>query len=204
MKLIEKHALPLRLVHWLNVPLLALMVWSGWMIEWANNVHLLPESFFEKLGLTQRLAEGLSIHFTIAWLFIINGTIYLFWFFLSGHWREIFPTKQTLRDAVPTILHDLGLSESAPPQGKFNAMQRIAYTSVILMALIAVLSGFAIYKPVQLGWLIKVFGGYEGARLMHFVMMFGFCAFVAVHVLQVLRAGWNGFRAMVAGFEVEE
>jgi thiosulfate reductase cytochrome b subunit len=67
-----------------------------------------------------------------------------------------------------------------------------------------VLSGFAIYKPVQLGWLAALMGGYEGARLVHFVCMISLVAFMGVHVSQVVRAGWNNFRAMVAGFETQE
>jgi thiosulfate reductase cytochrome b subunit len=205
MKIAEKHSLPLRIVHWINLPLIALMVWSGILIYWANDIYpgFFPEWFYSTFKVDHRLAEGMAIHFFIAWFFIFNGLIYLCWFFGSGHWREIFPNRTTLRDALPVILHDMGLRKEAPKQGKFNAMQRIAYTGLILIAALAVLSGFAIYKPVQLSWLTALFGGYEGARLVHFAMMISICLFAGVHVVQVLRAGWNNFRAMVAGFEVE-
>lgn len=205
MKIIEKHSLPLRIVHWLNLPLLGLMIWSGILIYWANGIYpgFFPAWFYDFFQISYRLAEGLSIHFFVGWLFVINGSIYLAWFIISGHWKEMIPTTQTLRDAIPTILHDMGLSHSAPPQGKFNAMQKLVYTGVIGLAIIAVLSGFAIYKPVQLGWLTSCFGGYESARLIHFVAMLSFCGFIVMHVVQVIRAGWNNFRAMVAGFEVE-
>jgi thiosulfate reductase cytochrome b subunit len=173
----EKHAFPLRLVHWLNVPFLGLMIWSGWLIYWANDIYtpvFFPKWFYEFFDIPQRLAEGLSIHFFIAWLFVINGTIYLIWLAISGHWR-----------------------------GKYNPFQRIAYSGVVVLATLGVLSGFAIYKPVQLSWLAALFGGYNGARLVHFVVMIALCLFIFVHIVQVIRAGWNNFRAMVAGFEVE-
>lgn len=181
------------------------MVWSGILIYWANDIYpgFFPDWFYSTFSIEGRLAEGMAIHFFVAWFFIINGSIYLCWFLASGHWREVLPGKSTLRDAWPVILHDMGLIKEAPAQGKFNAMQRIAYTSLIGMAILAVLSGFAIYKPVQLSWLTSMFGGYEGARLVHFAMMISICLFAFVHVMQVLRAGWNNFRAMVAGFEVE-
>jgi thiosulfate reductase cytochrome b subunit len=204
-KAVEKHSLSLRIIHWLNVPFLALMIWSGLLIYWANDVYpgFFPEWFYHAFGISRRLAEGLSIHFFAGWLFVINGFIYLAWFFLSGHWRELLPTFETFKLAIPTILHDMGLRKNAPPQGKFNAMQRIAYSSVIGLAVLGVLSGFAIYKPVQLGWLTWCFGGYKAARFIHFAVMISFCMFVLMHVVQVLRAGWNNFRAMVAGYEVE-
>jgi thiosulfate reductase cytochrome b subunit len=204
-KIVEKHAAPLRVIHWLNVPFIALMIWSGLMIYWANDVYpfFFPEWFYQAFNLQQRLAEGLSLHFLFGWLFVLNGLAYLIWFAASRHWRELVPRCADLKWIAPTILHDLGLRKEAPPKAKFNAVQKVAYTSLILMAVLAVLSGFAIYKPVQLSWLAALFGGYEGARLVHFLMMIGFCLFIVTHVVQVARAGWNNFRAMVAGYEVE-
>jgi thiosulfate reductase cytochrome b subunit len=206
MKTYEKHALWLRIHHWLNVPFLCLMIWSGALIYWANDIYpgFFPEWFYDLFALRSRLAEGLAVHFLVGWLFVANGVGYLFYLILSGHWRELFPTRQTLREIVPVILHDLGLRQHVPPQGKFNAAQRLAYTGVIGLAIVAVLSGFAIYKPVQLAWLTAVFTGYSGARLVHFAVMLAFTGFIGMHLVQVIRAGWNGFRAMVAGFEVED
>jgi thiosulfate reductase cytochrome b subunit len=205
MKTVEKHALWLRTVHWLNVPLVILMIWSGILIYWANDIYpgFFPQAFYTFFQVSHHLAQGLYVHFFVAWFFIINGCIYLVLLFASGHWREIFPNRQTPAQIIPTILHDMGLRKDVPPHDKFNAMQRIAYSGVIVLALIAVLSGFAIYKPVQLEWLTNVFGGYEGARLVHFIVMLSLCGFIGLHLVQVTRAGWNNFRAMIAGFEIK-
>lgn len=206
MRVIEKHSLWLRISHWSNVPLLALMVWSGLLIYWANDVYpgFFPEWVYQAFSMGHRLAEGMAIHFTVAWLLLINGLFYLIWTAVSRHWRELFPDRRSIRALGPTVLHDLGLRAEAPPQGKFNAAQRVAYTGVIALGVLEVLSGFAIYKPVQLGWLTVLFGGYESARLVHFVVMVLLVLFFILHVTQVIRAGWNNFRAMVAGFEVED
>ncbi len=205
MEIFEKHSIWLRCVHWLNAPFLALMVWSGILIYWANDVYpgFFPQSFYHFFHVDHRLAEGMQVHFTLAWFFIINGLLYLTYVFASGHWRELFPTVQNFRQLLPTVLHDLGLRQTAPPQGKFNAAQKIAYTGVIVLAVIEVASGFAIYKPVQLRWLSLLFGGYEWSRRIHFAGMISFVLFFILHFIQVLRAGWNNFRAMVAGFEVQ-
>ena len=79
----------------------------------------------------------------------------------------------------------MGLGQKAPPHGKFNAAQQLAYTSVIVLAMVGVLSGFAIYKPVQLQWLALVFTGYSGAHLAHFAIMILFSGFILMHLVQV-------------------
>lgn len=198
-----KHPLWLRWTHWVNFPLLALMTWSGLLIYWANAAYteFLPEGFYAALGLDGRLAEGMYVHFALGWLFAINGLAYVAFLLAKGHWRELFPDRLALRRAWPTALHELGLRAQAPPQGKFNAVQRIAYTSALALGAIEWLSGLAIYKPVQLGWLAALFGGYEGARLVHFIGMLSLTGFFLLHVLQVARAGWRNFSAMVTGYE---
>lgn len=205
MKVVEKHSLWLRIIHWLNVPLLSLMLWSGLLIYWANDEYapFFPEWFYKFFNLSSRLAQGISIHFFVVWFFIANSVLYLVYIFISGHWRDLFPNRDTFKHLGPTILHDLGLAKEMPHQGKFNAAQRIAYTGAFVLGIIAVSSGFAIYKPVQLTWLTSCFGGYRNARFVHFIVMLSFFVFIALHLLQVLRAGWNNFRAMVAGFEIE-
>lgn len=198
-----KHPLWLRVTHWINVPVLSLLVWSGVLIYWANDVYpgFFPEPFYRFFGLSSRLAEGMGAHFLLAWLFVLNGAFYVAGFLLSGHWREVLPGRKTLSEVWPTVLHDLGFRKFAPPQGKYNAAQRLAYTGALALGTTAMLSGFAIYKPVQLSWLRALFFGYEGARLAHFLAMLGLVAFTLLHVVQVIRAGWKNFRSIVAGDE---
>ena len=70
------------------------------------------------------------------------------------------------------------------------------------MGIGSILTGLAIYKPVQLGWLTAMFGGYKMARIIHFALTIGYVLFFLIHVIQVIIAGWNNFQAMVTGFEV--
>ena len=201
----EKHSVWLRWVHWLNAPLLFLMVWSGLLIYWANDIYpfFFPEWFYNYFHIDHRLAEGMSIHFAIAWFLVLNGLIYLTYLLVSKHWQELLPTKNDFKNLIPTILHDLGLRKTAPAKEKFNAAQKLAYSSVIAVAILEVLSGFAVYKPVQLSWLSSLLGGYEWSRRIHFAGMIFFVLFFVVHIIQVVRAGWNNFRSMVAGYEVK-
>lgn len=205
-RVIEKHPLWVRIFHWFNAPILSLMIWSGILIYWANDVYpgFFPQWFYNFFKIDHRLAEGLAVHFTIGWFFVFNGLAYLILFFWKGHWKEILPNRKTFKDLIPTVLHDLGLRQQAPLHGKFNAAQKLAYSTLIFLAVVEGLSGFAIYKPVQLSWLTLLFGGYEGARLIHFIAMISICLFILVHLVQVLRAGWRNFQSMVTGFEVDD
>jgi thiosulfate reductase cytochrome b subunit len=134
----------------------------------------------------------------------VNGVLYVLYTLVSGEWRELVPRRGTLREAWRVLLHDLHIRREPLPRKKFNGAQQIAYTSVVLMGAGSLLSGLAIYKPVQLAWLTWLFGGYQGARFVHFWLTMGYVAFFAVHLAQVVRAGWNNFRAMVIGVEVVE
>lgn len=199
----KKHSLAIRWTHWINFPILTLMIVSGIMIYWANQAYtpFIPESFFEKLGVTQLLAYGLGIHFFFMWIFAINGFVYALYLLISGEWREIVPRLSSFKDAALVMLHDLKIKKALPPQGKFNGAQRIAYFTIALLGFFQLLTGLAIYKPVQLQSLMLLFGGYEGARLLHFIFTILFMLFFMVHIFQVLRAGWNNFRSMVTGLE---
>jgi len=214
-QLVEKHPLAIRWFHWINFPVLALMIWSGLWIYWANDVYRLgwgnttlfkffPQSFYEAFHLDHKLAQGMSWHFLLMWAFFLNGLLYVLYTFFSGEWRYLLPNRNSLREAWQVTLHDLGLRKTAPPVRKYNGAQRIAYTAVIVMGLGSLLTGLAIYKPVQFGWLTRLLGGYGAARIEHFVLTIGYVLFFIVHVAQVVRAGWNNFRSMVAGFEVAE
>jgi thiosulfate reductase cytochrome b subunit len=202
----EKHSRAIRWTHWLNFPLLTLMVWSGWLIYWANpQIVPLPDSVADALHIDHKLALGLGWHFALAWIFTVNGLLYLAYITFSGEWRELVPTRSSFGEAIQVMLHDLKIrKEPLPVTGKLNGAQRFAYTGVLVLAAGAVISGLAVWKPVQLGWLTQLLGGYEAARLEHFICMVLIVAFFFVHIAQVIRAGWNNARAMMAGYEVVE
>lgn len=211
-KLEKKHPLAVRWLHWINFPLLTVMIWSGLLIYWANAVygfkifgyelfHFFPPWFYETLGIPKRLAEGISLHFFFMWLFAANGLIYVIYLIFSGEWRALLPVPGSFKRAALVTLHDLHIVKKLPPQGKYNDAQRIAYTGVIVLGFAAIVTGLAIYKPLQLAWLTTLLGGYEWARWEHFWVMIFFVLFFVVHIVQVALAGWSNFRSMVSGYE---
>ena len=212
-KLQQKHPRAIRWMHWINFPVLFLMIWSGLLIYWANTVyrigfgsftlfHFFPDRFFDFLGLGHRLAEGMALHFFFMWFFALNGLIYILYTGISGEWRYLIPNRRSFREAIQVLLHDLRLSKHHSPPRKFNGAQQLAYTSVILMGAGSLLTGLSIYRPVQFAGLTTLLGGYEWARWEHFWLAIGYVLFFLVHITQVIRAGWNNFRAMVTGYEL--
>ena len=213
-KIVKKHPLAIRWFHWLNFPILGLMIWSGLLIYWANDVYKIgfgnttllkffPNSFYNALHVPFRLAEGMAYHFVFMWLFFLNGIAYVLYTFISGEWKYLLPEKKSFKEAWQVLLHDLHIRKTAPSiTGKYNAAQRIAYSAIIVMGIGSILTGLAIYKPVQLGWLCALFGGYKMARIIHFALTIGYVLFFLIHIIQVIIAGWNNFQAMVTGFEV--
>jgi len=208
-----QHTKAVRWMHWINFPLIAIMIWSGLRIYWADrqgeynpgiadfDFELFPLWFNETLNLERRLARGMAYHFTFGWLLILNGASFIFYTAKSGHWREIIPSRGALKNSLRVILHDLKLSKKPLPEvKKYNAAQQIAYSSILFLVVIEVLTGFAIYKPTQLSRLTNLFGGYETAKLIHFSITIILVLFFFTHIAQVARAGWSNFIGMVTGY----
>ena len=97
-RIIQKHKLATRWMHWINFPVLTVMIWSGMLIYWANDIYkvqlgktmivkFFPEWFYKKLDLSYHLSEGMAFHFAFMWLFIINGVLYVTYTAISGEWR---------------------------------------------------------------------------------------------------------------------
>ncbi|WP_454804480.1 cytochrome b/b6 domain-containing protein [Mucilaginibacter phyllosphaerae] len=209
----EKHSLAMRWCHWVNFPILTIMIWSGMLIYWASDTYSItlfghtyfkffPNWFYNALNIPKRLSEGMAFHFLLMWFFAINGVVYVLYTLISGEWRELVPKRNSFKEAWLVLLHDLHIRKMAPPQKKYNAAQRIAYTAIIIMGFGSLITGLAIYKPVQFNNLTWLCGGYHAARIEHFVLTIGYVLFFIIHVVQVVIAGWQNFQSVITGFEV--
>jgi len=198
-------------MHWINFPLLAVMIYSGLRIYWANDVYdvslggteffsFFPESVYDKLELSGRLARGIAFHLVFAWFFLLNGVAFGIYLAVTGQWRRFLPHRKSLADIPAVLAHDAKLRKEAPPHGDYNVVQQITYALVLGLGAMALLSGFAIYKPAQLSFLTRIFGDYENARGVHFIVTISFMVFFVVHLLQVARAGISNFMSMVTGY----
>ena len=146
------------------------------------------------------LAGGLNWHFTLMWPFIAAGLFYLSYLVISGEWRSLLFRPRDIRGPIEMQKYYLRLRKEHPAQGKHNPLQKLAYTFIIFLGALSVLTGFAIYKPTQLSWLTALFGGFQAARYWHFWAVWFFTAFLVVHVMLVFVVDPSSLRAMITGW----
>ena len=189
------HPVWVRVTHWINVVAMIVMIGSGWEIY--NASPLFPFVFPRGITLGGWLAGALLWHFAAMWLLAVNGLVYLVLGVLSGRFRRklvpIHPAD-VLSDARAALTGKLNHDDLSV----YNAVQKLLYLGVILAGIVIVLSGLAIWKPVQLQELTALFGGYDAARYVHFFAMATIVGFLIVHVIMALVVP-KSLRAMITG-----
>ena len=185
----------LRALHWTNAFAMVLMIMSGWQIY--NASPLFAFSFAKSITLGGWLAGGLLWHFAAMWLLMVNGLIYLAVGLATGRFRrKLLPITPggVISDTKAALTGKLSHEDLT----RYNQVQKLLYAGVIVVGILIVLSGLAIWKPVQLQYLTALFGGYDAARYVHFFCMAAIVAFMAVHVLLALLVP-KSLRAMIIG-----
>jgi thiosulfate reductase cytochrome b subunit len=155
------------------------------------------------------LANALRLHWFFAYLFMLNGLVYVVGLALSGEWRTLLPRLTDLRDALKMASYYAGKPVAALLRRswlhprfttKYNALQRLAYFLIPVAACLSIATGWSIHKPMQLHWLAAIFGGYDAARKWHFWLMWLFILFVVPHIILVFADGWDTLRSMIVGW----
>ena len=189
------HPVWVRVTHWVNAVAVAIMIGSGWEIY--NASPLFAFAFPPAITLGGWLAGALLWHFAAMWLLAVNGLVYLVLGIVTGRFRrKLVPIRpgEVLADAKAALTGRLAHDDLSV----YNAVQKLLYLGVILAGIVIVLSGLAIWKPVQLQELTAVFGGYEAARYVHFFAMATIVGFLVVHVIMALLVP-KALRAMITG-----
>jgi thiosulfate reductase cytochrome b subunit len=189
------HPAWVRITHWINAVAMIVMIGSGWEIY--NASPLFAFTFPRAITLGGWLAGALLWHFAAMWVLAVNGLLYLVLGIATGRFRrKLVPIRpaEVLADVGKALTgklshHDLSV---------YNAVQRLFYLGVILAGIIIVLSGLAIWKPVQLQELTALFGGYDVARYVHFFAMAAIAGFLVVHVIMSVLVP-RSLRAMITG-----
>ena len=189
---VKVHPPFVRITHWINAIAIIIMIGSGWRIY--NNVPIFswltfpewatlggdPEITY-KLNKDVGFSNALLWHFAAMWLFFINGFVALAFGLLTGRLR-----KNWLPITISELIHDVrgavSFNLSHEDITIYNAVQKLLYIGVILAAILMVISGLAIWKPVQLQTLTWLFYDFQGARLAHFIGMAGIALFLLIHV----------------------
>ena len=209
--LVRRHHWIVRLTHWATVVVLAGMIASGLQIYEAyarfgnRGAPSYPNpfegtTFPAPIRLGRWLAGALNWHFALMWPLVFFGLLYVSYLVGSGEWRALLFRPSDVPGAIAMTKYYLRLRTDHPPQGKHNPLQKLAYTTVVLLGVLAVLTGLSIYKPLQFSWLTALFGGFQAARYWHFWIVWIFVGFSVVHVLLVFLVDPASLRAMLTGW----
>jgi thiosulfate reductase cytochrome b subunit len=189
------HPVWLRVTHWINAIAMLVMIGSGWQIY--NASPLFNFTFSRSITLGGWLGGAIQWHFAAMWVLAINGLVYLTLGFVTGRFRrKLLPITPSaiLADVKAALTFKLAHDDLST----YNAVQKLLYAGVILAGIIVVLSGLAIWKPVQFQELTTLFGGYNFARYVHFFAMAAIVGFLVVHVALALLVP-KSLRAMITG-----
>ena len=191
-------------------PLADIGVWICAHVPGLHQYSSPPDWVYNHISLGPgMLAAALRLHWLCAYLFMLNGLVFIIGLVMGGGWRSLLPRRTDLHDATRMFWYYIGVPFAKLTRRawlhprfntKYNALQRLAYFSVPVAALLSILTGWAIHKPMQLHWLTATFGGYDKARIWHFWLMFVFILFVVPHVVLVLADGWDTLRSMIVGW----
>lgn len=205
-----RHHWIVRITHWVNAVALTIMITSGLRIFNAYPAFARKgETFccypFEGMKIPEWLTFGgwlagaRNWHFMMMWLLVLNGLVYLGFIYLHGEWRDLTPRRGDPRDAWEMIKFYLFARKKHPEQGKHNTLQKLTYFIMPVIGIVAVLTGLAIWKPVQLGFITDLFGGYMWARYWHFMAMAALVALSLVHVIMVFAVDPYSLRSIITG-----
>lgn len=216
---IRRHSVITRITHWVNVACLTVLLMSGLQIFNAHAALYWGDisSFEHPLAVIGRfpawatipsyqdLGSGRLWHFFFAWIFVINGVLYLLASLVSSHLRhDLMPTLQETRRIGHSLLEHVRLRFPKGDEARrYNVIQKLTYLAVIFGLLPLVISTGLCMSPrldADFHWLPAFFGGRQSARTLHFAAASGLVAFTLIHVVMVLVSGvWNNLRSMITG-----
>lgn len=178
------HPLPLRIFHWINAFAIIVMIGSGWKIY--NDEVLFGWLHFPEWITIGGEAQGaLQWHFFGMWILMLNGLCYLAYGIFTGRFRrKLLPIR--FRELIANTRDALLFRLSHDDITRYNAVQKLLYTGIIVVIAVQVLSGWVIWKPMQLSELMVLFSDFQGARLAHFIGMALIVVFLIIHVALAL------------------
>lgn len=189
------HPIWVRVMHWINAAAMLAMILSGWQIY--NAAPLFDFQFSRSLTLGGWLGGGLLWHFAAMWVLVINGVLYVILGFATGRFRrKLWPIS--LSAIASDLSQAVRLRLSHDDLHRYNAVQKALYVGVLLVGVVIVASGLAIWKPVQFHLLTALLGGYDTARYVHFAAMSAIVAFSAIHIALAALVP-KALRAMIIG-----
>ena len=202
-----EHSWIVRFCHWLNTLSLFVMAGSGLQIFRAfpsfgpkipqHDLLIVPKS----LALGGWLGGALQWHMTFAWIYVATGIIYVTYQLISRNYRQPLFVRKDVAGVWPMARHYFFFGRKPTQTEVYNPLQKMAYTSAVVLGLLSVVTGIVLLNPVQFSFLASLMGGFHLARLWHFCVLCALLPFVLGHLIMVILHGWNNFMSMLTGWK---
>jgi Ni/Fe-hydrogenase b-type cytochrome subunit len=208
-QVVYEHPWPVRFSHWVNSVALFVLVGSGLQIfrAFPSFGDKIPQkdllNWPKAFAIGGWLGGALQWHLTFMWIYIATGLFYLGYQMFSLNYRQVLFMPSDVRGVWPMARHYFFFGPKPAATAAYNPLQKLAYTSAIGLGALSVLTGFAVWKPVQFSWLAWLMGGFHLARLWHFVVMWAILFFLLGHLVMVVIHGWNNFVSMFTGWKTD-
>jgi thiosulfate reductase cytochrome b subunit len=201
----DEHPAVVRVCHWTIALALAVLIPNGLEVfaafpsfgEKIPQVDLVVPPAWLRLG--GWLGGALQWHFTFAWLLTIAMASYIGYQAITRNGRQVLFAARDIGGVWPMVRHYFFFGPKPAITETYNALQKMAYSAVILLALLSIVTGFALDKPVHLSWLVEAMGGFRLVRVWHFAAMCGVLSFIPGHLVMVALHGWRNFASMWTG-----
>jgi thiosulfate reductase cytochrome b subunit len=196
------HPIPIRVMHWTNAFAIVIMIGSGWKI-YQDEVIFGWLHFPDWMTIGGEAQGALQWHFFGMWILMLNGLCYLAYGIWSGRFRrKLLPIKP--REIISNIRDALRFRLSHDDITRYNAVQKLLYAGIILVIIVQVLSGLAVWKPMQFSELAALFYSFQGSRLVHFLGMVAIVLFLVIHVALALLVPKTIGAMLTGGPRVDE
>ena len=207
---VYEHPYIVRLCHWLTALSLTMLIGSGMEIfrAFPSFGSKIPERDMiavpDWIGFGGWLGGALQLHLTFMWLFAAAGLLYVMYQIASGNYRQVLFARADIGGVWPMFRHYFLFGPKPRIDATYNPLQKLAYTLAIFLAALSLVTGIALYKPVQCAGIVWLLGGFRLVRFEHFVAMLGFLSFIPGHLIMVAIHGWNNFVSMLSGWKATE
>jgi Ni/Fe-hydrogenase b-type cytochrome subunit len=200
-----EHPAVVRLCHWAFALASAVLIGSGLEVFAAfpafgdkvpQSDLFIPPSFARVGGW---LGGALQWHVTFAWLLVFAMLMYAAYQAVSRNGRQVLFVPRDVPGVWPMARHYFLFGPKPPQTDTYNPLQKLAYSTALALLVVSMVTGVALYKPVQLSWLVYALGGFRLTRIWHFVAMCGLLAFIPGHLVMVAVHGWRNFASMWTG-----
>lgn len=184
--------LPVRIFHWVNALCIIVLAATGYLIGNPQAIFSANEAYQQNWFGWVRFT-----HFATAYIFLFNIVFRVYWSFVGNEysrWYNYIPFRKeqfkNIWEVTTTDIFQLHLHRKLFIG--HNYMASFSYFILLLVSLLSVITGFALYAsmsdfflPHLFSWVIPLFGGDAWVRQWHHILMWVMIVFTLIHLYLV-------------------